>query len=176
MFDFTDAKTPVEIAFFDRGPIDAKNLMVGGFWSAYWYNGRIYGSEIARGIDVFKLTPSEYLTQNEIDAASLVRLDEVNTQEQKRIVWPAAAPVARAYMDQLARSKAIAPERVRAVNAALDRADKLRAEDKDAAAAAAQLDALAAQAEKDGASASGRDAGRFQALAATLKGRGAKLR
>jgi hypothetical protein len=176
VFDFTDSKTPVEIAFFDRGPIDAKNLMVGGFWSAYWYNGRIYGSEIARGIDVFKLTPSEYLTQNELDAAIAVQAEEVNTQDQTRVVWPAVSSVARAYMDQLTRTKAIQPDRVRAVNAALDRADKVRTpQDKDAAAVAAQLDGLAAQVDKDAASASGRDADRFKALASTLKGRAAKL-
>jgi hypothetical protein len=177
VFDFTDAQTPVEIAFFDRGPIDPKNLIIGGFWSAYWYNGRIYGSEIARGIDMFKLTPSEFLSQNEIDAANAVRAEEVNTQEQTRIVWPAVTSVARAYMDQLTRTKAIQSERVRAVNAALDRADKLRsAQDKDAAAVAGQLDGVAAQVEKDGATASGRDAARFKALAATIKGRAAKLR
>src|SRR5262252_5724432 len=80
VFDFTDSTKPVEIAFFDRGPIDGKELHGGGYWSAYWYNGAIYGSEIARGIDVFRLKPTEYMTQNEIDAAMLVRSEEVNTQ------------------------------------------------------------------------------------------------
>ena len=89
VFDFTDSANPVEIAFFDRGPIDAKNLITGGYWSAYWYNGNIYGSEIARGIDVFKLMPSEHLSQNEIDAAMLVRLDEFNAQQQPKVTWPA---------------------------------------------------------------------------------------
>ena len=70
VFDFTDSTKPVEIAYFDRGPIDAKNLITGGYWSTYWYNGRIYGSEISRGIDIFRLLPSEHLTQNEIDAAT----------------------------------------------------------------------------------------------------------
>ena len=37
--DFTDAAHPKEIAFFDRGPVDAKNLIFAGVWSAYWYNG-----------------------------------------------------------------------------------------------------------------------------------------
>ena len=73
VFDFTDSTKPVEIAYFDRGPIDAKQLITGGYWSTYWYNGHIYGSEIARGLDVFKLMPSEHLSQNEIDAATLVR-------------------------------------------------------------------------------------------------------
>ena len=91
VFDFTDATHPIEIAFFDRGPVDGKQLVTGGFWSAYWYNGSIYGSEIARGIDIFKLKPTEYLSQNEIDAALLIRNDELNPQEQGRIVWPAAS-------------------------------------------------------------------------------------
>ena len=177
VFDFTDAAHPVEIAFFDRGPIDAKQLITGGFWSAYWYNGYIYGSEIARGLDVFRLTPSEYLTQNEIEAASLVRYDEFNVQEQQRATWPPAAVVARAYLDQLSRTKAIQPERDRAVRAALDRSDKVRnKDDKEAPALVTQLDSLAAQLESDASSASERDAARMKALAATLKGRAAKLR
>ena len=76
-------------------------LITGGFWSAYWYNGNIYGTEIARGLDVFKLTPSEYLSQNEIDAAMLVHSTEFNAQHQQRITWPATSVVARAYLDQL---------------------------------------------------------------------------
>ena len=148
VFDFTDSATPVEIAFFDRGPIDAKNLMLGGYWSAYWYNGNIYGSEIARGIDIFNLTPSEHLSQNEIDAAMMIRTEELNTQEQQKIVWPAAMPVARAYLDQLTRSKGIQPERARAVKAAIDRADSIRTgKERGAAAVLDQLDAVAAQLE-----------------------------
>src|SRR6185436_8173641 len=123
MFDFTDPARPVEIGFFDRGPIDGKQLVTGGYWSAYWYNGHIYGSEIARGLDVFRLKPSEFLSQNEIDAATLVRSEETNTQLQTKIVWPASTAVALAYVDQLTRSKGIQPERVRAVKAALERAD-----------------------------------------------------
>ncbi len=176
VFDFTDSAKPVEIAFFDRGPIDATQLITGGFWSAYWYNGHIYGSEIARGIDVFSLKPSEYLTQNEIDAASLVRSGEFNPQEQEKIGWPAGGVVARAYLDQLNRSHGIQPERARAVKAALDRADGQHAGDKNAVAAAGQLDALAAQLETDAAASSGRDAARLRALAATIKGETAKLR
>ncbi len=88
VYDFTDSAHPVEIAYFDRGPIDAKNLITGGYWSAYWYNGSIYGAEIARGIDVFKLTPSEYLTKNELDAATLVRFEEFNSQNQPKVTWP----------------------------------------------------------------------------------------
>jgi hypothetical protein len=177
VFDFTDAAKPVEIAFFDRGPIDAKQLILGGYWSTYWYNGNIYGSEIARGIDVFKLKPSEYLSQNEIDAAMLVRSEELNTQLQTKITWPAATPVALAYVDQLTRSRAIGAEQARGVRNALDRVDGLHTgKEKNAAAALEQLDTLAAQLERDAAGAGARDAARMRSLAATLKARAAKLR
>jgi hypothetical protein len=177
VFDFTDAAKPVEIAFFDRGPIDAKQLVLGGYWSTYWYNGSVYGSEIARGIDVFKLKPSEYLTQNEIDAATLIRSEELNTQQQTKVVWPASSVVALAYVDQLTRSKSLQPERARAVKAALDRADSLRSgQDKNAAAALDQLDALAAQFDREAGGATGQDGVRLRSLAATLKGRAARLR
>jgi hypothetical protein len=177
VFDFTDSARPVEIAFFDRGPIDAKNLILGGFWSAYWYNGQIYGSEIARGVDIFKLKPSEYLTQNELDAATMIRAEETNTQLQTKIAWPAASPVAKAYIDQLLRGNAIQPERARALRSALDKVDGLRTgKERGAAAALDQLDALAKQLESDAAAASGRNADRLKSLAATLKGRAAKLR
>jgi hypothetical protein len=165
VFDFTDSAKPVEIAFFDRGPLDAKTLITGGYWSAYWYNGRIYGSEIARGIDVFKLAPSEHLTQNEIDAASLVRLDELNVQEQQRVTWPPNVVVARAYLDQLTRSRSIEPARATALKAALDRAGG----DHPARAVLDQLESLAAQLEQDAREASGIDATRLHGLAATLK-------
>jgi hypothetical protein len=177
VFDFTDAARPVEIAFFDRGPIDAKALYMGGYWSAYWYNGYIYGSEIARGIDVFRLKPSEHLSQNEIDAATLVRVEELNTQEQKKIVWPASSVVARAYVDQLTRSKAIAPERAAAVGADLDRVDRLQTgKERGAVAILDRLTALAAQIDRDAAEASGRAAVRLRSLASTLRGRVAKFR
>jgi hypothetical protein len=177
MFDFTDSAHPIEIAYFDRGPVDAKTLVTAGFWSTYWYNGAIYGSEIARGVDVFRLKPTEQLSQNEIDAATLVRSEEVNTQLQTKIAWPASAPVALAYLDQLTRSKAIQADRVRAVKTAFERADSVRTGDaKSATAAAEQLDALARQFEADAGSAPGLDASRLKALAATLKGRATKLR
>jgi hypothetical protein len=85
VFDFTDSAKPVEIAFFDRGPLDAKRLITGGHWSAYWYNGYIYGAEIARGLDVLRLKPSGHLSQKEIAAAEAVRLPEFNAQHQRRI-------------------------------------------------------------------------------------------
>ena len=176
VFDFTDSAKPVEIAFFDRGPLDARNLVTGGYWSTYWYNGHIYGSEIARGLDVFKLLPSEYLSENEIEAAALVRPGVFNAQQQMKVVWPAASPVARAYLDQLARTHAIKPDRAAAIKTALERADKTHnAKDKGAAAAAEQLKTLAAQVAEDASAATGRDAMRLKALAETLSGRSAGL-
>ena len=146
--------------------------MIGGYWSTYWYNGRIYGSEIARGLDIFKLTPSEFLTQNEIDAATGVQFDEFNAQQQPRVTWPATFEVARAYLDQLARSKALPAPRVSTLKSAIDKADK----DKPSKSALDALDALAGDVEKDAASASGADAVRMKALASTIKTRTAKLR
>jgi hypothetical protein len=177
VFDFTDSHHPVEIAFFDRGPLDAKQLLLGGYWSAYWYNGHIYGSEIARGIDVFALKPSEYLTQNEIQAASQVFFEELNVQEQQKNVWPAMPLVGRAYLDQLMRSNAVQAARAKVVKAALDGAERVRsASDKGAAAVVSQLDTVASQLESDAATAGGRDAMRLNSLAATMRGVGAKLR
>ena len=104
VFDFTDRDNPVEIAFFDRGPM-TEQLTLGGYWSTYWYNGSIYGSEIGRGLDVFQLEPSEFLTRNEIEAAKLVKVDRFNPQLQERLTWPASFVVARAYVDGLARAE-----------------------------------------------------------------------
>jgi hypothetical protein len=123
VMDFTDAAHPFEIAYFDRGPIDPKMLVLGGDWSAYWYNGYIYGSEIARGLDVFELTPSKFLTQNEIDAAKTVRLAQENVQNQQRIEWPAKLIVAKAYLDQLSRSQALPSDRIEALQKAIDTAE-----------------------------------------------------
>lgn len=108
VMDFTDASHPIEIAYFDRGPISETARATGGMWSVYWYNGYIYGSEIARGLDVFKLTPTKFLTQNEIDASNQVHFDELNVQNQPKITWPSNFIVARAYVDQLSRSGAVA--------------------------------------------------------------------
>jgi hypothetical protein len=177
VFDFTDAAKPVEIAYFDRGPIDATTLVTGGYWSTYWYNGNIYGAEIARGLDVFKLTPSEYLSQHEIDAATMVRSSELNTQLQTKISWPPSSAVALAYVDQLTRSGSLPAERARAVKAALDKADDLRSgKERNAAATLDQLDALARQFEADAAGTSGRDQTRLRSLAETIKARIARLR
>ena len=125
---------------------------------------------------MFRLKPSEYLTQNEIDAASLVRTEELNTQVQAKITWPSSTPVALAYLDQVARTRGIQTERARAVRTALDRADDARGNSGRASAALDQLDAVATQLESDAASATGRDAMRLKALAATLKDRAARLR
>jgi len=124
--DFTDAAHPFEIAYFDRGPIDPKMLMLGGDWSAYWYNGYIYGSEIARGLDVFELTPTKFLTQNEIDAAKTVHLSELNVQNQQKIEWPAKLAVAKAYLDQLERAQALPAEPISALRKAIQDAESSR--------------------------------------------------
>ena len=123
VFDFTDPDNPFEIAYFDRGPISDEELIAGGSWGAYWYNGYIYSSELHRGIDVLELLPSEFLTQNEIDAAKLVVMEEYNPQSQPLLVWPAAYAVARAYLDQLARNDGLASEQREVVAAALDAAE-----------------------------------------------------
>ncbi|HET6231719.1 MAG TPA: hypothetical protein VFE05_16715 [Longimicrobiaceae bacterium] len=121
--DFTDPAHPVELAFFDRGPMDAGKLVLGGFWSAYWYNGHVYGSEIGRGLDVLDLTPSAMLSRNEIEAAKLVHMDRFNPQTQTRMRWPASFVVARAYVDQLARGNGLSADQVSQVRADLDRAE-----------------------------------------------------
>src|SRR5690606_20581591 len=112
VFDFTDPSNPYEIAYHDRGPADADELIMAGSWSAYWYNGVIVSSEIVRGLDILELTPSPHLTQNEIDAAKSVRLEYFNAQEQPRFAWPASFAVARSYLDQLARARGLAADRV----------------------------------------------------------------
>jgi hypothetical protein len=122
--DFTDAAHPFEIAYFDRGPIDPNALVLGGDWSAYWYNGYIYGSEIARGLDVFELTPTKFLTQNEIDAAKTVHVTELNVQNQQKIEWPNHLAVAKAYLDQLTRSQALPADRIAALKKAIDDAER----------------------------------------------------
>jgi hypothetical protein len=177
VFDFTDSTRPVEIAFFDRGPVNEKALVSGGYWSTYWYNGFIYGAEIARGLDVFRLLPSDHLTQNEIDAAMQVRVPTFNAQQQTKITWPATIVVARAYLDQLTRSSAVNPARAAAMRATFDRADAIRTgQERGAAETLTQLTTLAAELDKDAASATGRDAQRMRALADTLRGRVARLR
>jgi hypothetical protein len=123
VFDWTDAAHPKEIAFFDRGPVDSTRLANGGSWSIYWYNGVMVSSEISRGLDIFELTPSPLVSQNEIDAAKTVKLDYLNTQGQPKLVWPASFALARAYVDQLERSKGLESGRIAGVRKALDEAE-----------------------------------------------------
>lgn len=157
VMDFTDAEHPFEIAYFDRGPYDAHQLVLGGDWSAYWYNGNIYASEIARGLDVFKLTATKFLTQNEIDAAMTVQVPELNVQNQQRIVWPKSLTVAKAYVDQLERSQALPAGQIAEIRSAI------------AANDGAKLGGLAASVSAAAGSAkSAADAKRLTALAEIL--------
>lgn len=120
IMDFTDAARPVEVAYFDRGPIDPERLVVGGSWSAYWFNGRIYSSEIARGLDVLKLVPSDQLSAAEIAVAEAVMIAENNPQTQTRITWEDSPEVAQVYVDQLARSTGVDADLLAQARAAVD--------------------------------------------------------
>ncbi|HEY4740899.1 MAG TPA: hypothetical protein VIH76_09925 [Candidatus Acidoferrales bacterium] len=166
VMDFTDAAHPFEIAYFDRGPIDPNMLVLGGDWSAYWYNGCIYGSEIARGLDVFELTPTKFLTQNEIDAAKSVHVAELNVQDQQKIEWPASLVVARAYVDQLERSQALPADQIAALRKAINSAESSHM----SKSKLAKLGSMAPSVEQSAAGAkSPADAARLQALAVILK-------
>ena len=158
VMDFTDADHPVEIAYYDRGPIDPKTLVLGGDWSAYWYNGQIYASEIAHGLDIFELTPTKDLTQNEIDAAKTVHVAEFNVQNQQKIVWPRQLIVAQAYVDQLERSQALPVDRIASLRTAIQKGDT------------GNLKKMAPALEKDATGAkNAADANRLRALAEILK-------
>jgi len=124
VFDWTDPANPIEIASFDRGPIDSTRMVSGGSWSAYWYNGAIYSSEIARGLDIAELVPSEHLTQNEIDAAKTVKWTYLNAQGQPKIEWPPSFALAKAYVDQLERSKCLTAEKISSVRQSISRAER----------------------------------------------------
>ena len=166
VMDFTDPANPFEIAYFDRGPIDPKALVLGGDWSAYWYNGYIYASEIARGLDVFELTPTKFLTQNEIDAAKTVQLAELNVQDQQKIDWPAKLVVAKAYLDQLSRSQALPASQIAKLQKAIQSAERSHL----SKSKIAKLNAMVASLEKSAASAkSHADSMRMHALADVLK-------
>ena len=124
VIDFTDSANPVEIAYFDRGPVDAEALILGGFWSAYYYDGHVYGTEIARGIDVLNLVPSDYLSENEIAAAALADQGGIfNPQQQFPVSWPADPVVARAYLDQLERTNALTEDQLASLHALIDEAE-----------------------------------------------------
>ena len=162
IFDFTDASHPREIAFHDRGPVDSTRMGNGGTWSVYWYNGVMISSEIARGLDIFELTPSAWMTQNEIDAAKSVKLDYLNAQGQPKFVWPASFAVARSFVDQLARGKGLGNGRIEAIRGALTAAEQASG-----AARGTALSALAAQVDGDAGSA--RDGAKVRMLAGALR-------
>ena len=163
IMDFTDPQKPIEIAYFDRGPIDAKLPVMGGSWSAYWYNGKIYSSEIARGLDIFELTPTQQLSQNEIDAAEAIRMDHLNVQTQERVVWPKTLTVAKAYLDQLERSGALDANRLGELRQAVQKGERSRSERGKLKKHASSLEQNAATA-KNAA-----DTSRMRALAEILK-------
>jgi uncharacterized protein (DUF305 family) len=173
--DFTNSTRPTEIAYFDRGPIDAKHMLLGGFWSAYYYHGRIYGTEIMRGLDVLALTPSAQLSQNEIDAAALADYgSRFNPQQQFPVRWPAHPVVALAYVDQLERSSALDPATVAALRAALGQARSVVDAGRRDGAAASRLNALAGSLAVR--SSDPVDASRAAALRQSLGGIAARLR
>ncbi|HEX8212226.1 MAG TPA: hypothetical protein VF584_18765 [Longimicrobium sp.] len=162
VFDFTDPTRPMEIAYFDRGPVDAQTLVMGGSWGAYYWNGYVYSSELSRGLDILELLPSEQLSRNELEAAKLARMEEYNPQMQPRITWPAAFPVVRSYLDQLVRNRGLSPARTTAIASALTRAERVRG-----TARRTQLNVLAAQLDRDARGAA--DAQRVTAMAAAVR-------
>jgi hypothetical protein len=161
VFDWTDAAHPKEIAFFDRGPMDSTRMVGAGSWSVYWYNGVMVSSEIARGLDIFELAPSPFISQNEIDAAKTVRFDYFNTQGQAKLVWPPSFALARAYVDQLERSKGLEASRIAAVRKQLAGAES--------ASGAARGDALTTLGSWLDANAKGADAAKVRMLAGAVR-------
>ncbi|HEX9754155.1 MAG TPA: hypothetical protein VGA42_00530, partial [Gemmatimonadales bacterium] len=162
VFDWTDPAHPVEIAFHDRGPVDSTRMASGGSWSAYWYNGVIVSSEIARGLDIFELTPSGWLSQNEIDAAKTVKQEYLNTQGQPQFVWPPSVALARAYVDQLERSNGLAAGRIASIRRDLAGAEP--------ASAGARRDALTRLAASlDGEAGGSGDAAKVRILAGAVR-------
>ena len=158
VIDWTDPARPVEIAYFDRGPMDSTRMLFAGSWSAYWYNGYIYSSEISRGLDILELQPSAFLSESEIAAAKLVRFDALNVQTQPRLEWPADFAVARAYLDQLGRSNGLPAARIDAARRAL-----ATAEGQSGSARRSSLNRLAG--ELDSAAAGSSDQARVRATA-----------
>ncbi len=167
LMDFTDPENPFEIAYFDRGPIFPDRMVTGGYWSVYWYNGRLYGAEIERGIDVFRLTPSEHLSGSEIAAAEQVVLDQFNAQLQPRVTWEPTVAVARSYLDQMVRAHRILDARAAEVSDLLRSVDAGAATPMQIRGLAAALDADAAAIRSGGL---GGDAERTEKLAAVLRG------
>ena len=143
MFDFTDPARPFEIASFDRGPVDSTRLVTGGSWSVYWYNGQMISSEIARGMDLTEMTPSRFVSQNEIDAAKTVHFDYLNAQGQPKLEWPPSYALARAFTDQIERKGCLASSRIAEIRAGLSSAERAAGDARQAAlrALAGSLDA-----------------------------------
>ena len=163
VFDWTDAAHPREIAYFDRGPMDSTRLVNAGHWSAYWYNGYIYGSEISRGLDILELAPSADLSQNEIDAAKSVRFDYFNPQDQPKLVWPATFALPRAYLDQLERSGGLARDQIAAARQGLAAAERQ--------SGGARRDTLTRLATQMGSAApAATDAAKVRVMAAAIEG------
>jgi hypothetical protein len=162
VFDWTDPERPVEIAFHDRGPVDPNQMQMGGSWSVYWYNGVLVSSEIARGLDIMELEPSRYLTKNELDAARTVELEYLNAQGQPKYDWPATFALARAYLDQLARSNGLAAGQIASARRQLADAERASRSDR--------RDMLMELAEElDDEAVSARDRDKAQTLAATVQ-------
>lgn len=159
LFDWTDPSNPVEIGYHDRGPVNPDRMEMGGSWSVYWYNGLIVNSEIARGLDIFELTPSPWLTQNEIDAANTVRLDYLNAQGQPMFKWPSTFALAKAYLDQLQRDNALGSDALQAMRDGVAEAET--------SSDRAGLMQLAAMAERSAQSSDHAD--KMRALAGTLR-------
>jgi hypothetical protein len=169
VIDFTDSNGPFEIAYFDRGPIDEKREVLGGFWSSYWYRGRVYATEIARGLDVLELQPSEHLTANEIAAASLA--DEggmFNPQQQFPVKWPSHPYVALAYLDQLTRTNSLSRDASSELRSTLAQAKVSMDSKRRNRPAAAKLRALASNLSINGSDA--QSSKRVAALRETLLG------
>ncbi len=161
LIDITNPAKPVEIGFFDRGPVSGEKLVMGGQWAAYWYNGFVVGSEIARGMDLLRLKAGPLLSTNEIEAAESVRVEQLNPQHQMPFVWPASFAVARSYLDQLVRNRGLAAPRTARIAAALARAEKASGDERRAA-----LERLAGEIEKDAARAA--DSARVKKLAGAV--------
>ena len=175
IIDFTDSANPIEIAYFDRGPIHDEALILAGYWSSYWYDGHIYATAIVRGLDVFALAPSEYLTENEIAAAKLADQGDVfNPQQQFKVSWPAEPVVARAYVDQLSRANAWPAEMAADLTAMLDRAEPALEDGERDRVLAGELEGMADQLIRRSGSAS--TAKRLTALGETLEALAERLR
>ena len=163
IMDFTDPDKVFEIAYFDRGPVDPNMLVLAGSWSAYWYNGRIYSSEIARGLDIFELVPSKDLTQNEIDAAKTIQVAELNVQNQQKIVWSNNLVIAKAYVDQLERNQGLTADEVSSLRNAIQMSEASKSVGKDLKKQRSMIEKKAKAAKM------GPDQTRLQNLAAILK-------